>query len=217
MKRYWLLWGIVLGIGCTPSPPPVTEPPTTDVAGTAQDAPALQADPVRLAVFAPSPELALQFGQPVELDGYSMSPPANYRRVIPKVNSEPVPGQRDYTFIGTQREDGSSPVTLVSIVTPNLAEPLPGVEVVLGKMVNKFSQRRTNWKQSEPTYGMLGGIKFGRVEWTGTRTENGRDMMGVIYVAVDQESIIQLHSQDYVENGDALRLGEAALLTFKKL
>lgn len=137
--------------------------------------------------------------------------------MIPKVQHEVVPGQQNFSFSGAQREDGSSPAVLVTILTPNLGEPLPEVEVVLTKAVKSYSQRRANWVQSEPNYGMLGGIKFGKVEWTGTRTDTGRDLKGVIYVGVDQESIIQLLVQDYPQYIDALRLGEAALLSFKKL
>ncbi len=163
------------------------------------------------AQFQPNPELLAGLGESVELGGYKVQPPKGYTLRRQEI---PPPGSRMLAWVGNPRPDGSSPSIQVIIIVAPPNESLPTIDEFLNKSLASIRQRRSDWKASEASYGLINGIQVAKSSWTGKELATGQSMAGIMYVCVTKNAVIQLSTQDLEQYSDALNLGEAALLTF---
>jgi hypothetical protein len=146
--------------------------------------------------------------------GYSIRPPKGYRIDRP----DAPPGMKMFGWIGAARRDGSQPSLSVALITPPAGQaPNLPLEQLADKLLGGLKRRRNNYQQGNPEKGVVNGMNFARIRWTGTESVQNRKMEGFIYVAQDGNKIIQINCQDFVpEARQALPLAEASVLTFKK-
>jgi hypothetical protein len=153
----------------------------------------------------------------VPVEEYTIQPPKGYAY---QETDGPM-GSKMRAWAGPIRKDTSRPSLTLSVLAIPATELAKIKELSLEqlgeKMLAAVKARRTDWKQEKPEAGMVNGIKFVRIRWTGVATVNNREMKGFQYVAVDGKSIVQIASQDFAPESDAsLKLAEAAVLTFKR-
>jgi hypothetical protein len=118
---------------------------------------------------------------------------------------------------GSVRPDGTAPMFQLVLVSPPPGQRPPGVDQFLTSMLDGVRRRRQNWSQSPPEWGTINGLAFLRIRWSGTEPSKGWKMHGVMYAAFDGRAFIQLHTQDIEPHHEqALKIGEAATLTFRK-
>jgi hypothetical protein len=155
-----------------------------------------------------------ELGDAAEINGYFVRPPKGYQETTPAGGP---PGTKLVAWSGTPRSDGTAPMFQVMVGAPPAGERLPGLDELLTKMLDGVKRRRQNWSQSAPERGTINGLTFLRTRWSGTEPNQGWKMHGVMYVAIDGGSFIQLHTQDVEPHHEqALKRSEAAANTFKK-
>jgi hypothetical protein len=189
----WLMGLVVVYAGCSQSDPP---PP-----------------PGPLPVWEPEAALLKELGTITEVHGYLVRPPKGHRKII---SGGGPPGAKVVSW-SLRRADGSSPAFQIMVGSPPPGERLPGLEEFLEVMLDGVRKRRQDWSQAEQERGTINGLTFLRTRWSATELNKGRKMHGVMYVAIDGRTFIELHAQDiepYQE--ETVKIGEAAALTFKK-
>ncbi len=166
--------------------------------------------------WSPDKDLLENLAPAKALGGYTIRPPKGYQMQQAPANAPA--GVKMHAWAGEPRKDGTKPSVLVMFLTPPSGEaPKMTLEQLAERMLGGVKRRRTNWKQGEPEIGMVNGIKFVRVRWTGNEPALNADMEGFVYVAQDGNTILQLTSQDTVaEAKKTLPIAEASVLTLKK-
>lgn len=196
------LISVAMNSGCKKSKPTETEPVKPEKAET--PAATQVRKPVDLS----------QLGEEVELEGYRIRPPRAY------IASGPPPGPprvRGIAWTGTRRADNSAPSLLFMLATIPEGERLPPLESGIQEFLGGIQKRRTDWKQSVPERIEIGGMPFMRAAWEGKETGSGRLMRGVLYLAIDGRTVIQLSSQDFEPHFPAtLAIADVAIETFRK-
>jgi hypothetical protein len=150
-----------------------------------------------------------------DLGGYSIRPPKSFeRQELPKQ----APNSRMFAWAGARRQDGTRPSFTGTLYTPPAGQdPDRNLDQITNVFLEAIKRRHTDWRAEKPEDGIVNGLKFVRVRWKGTEQASGAEKEGILYIAKDGGTIIQLATQDVVpETKKALPLGEAALLTFKK-
>ena len=148
------------------------------------------------------------------VEGYTIRPPSGYQ--MQRANSPA--SMKLIAWVGEAREDGTKPTVMLQIVVPPPGQSvnLP-LEQLAQKMLGRVKRSRTNWRQDKHERGVVNGMTFVRIRWTGTEQAHNRKMAGFTYVALDGTSIVQVSSQDFVPHSNqALPLAEASVLTFQK-
>jgi hypothetical protein len=162
----------------------------------------------------PDDALLGELAEAKEVNGYLVRPPKGYPKTYPAGGP---PGAKLVLWGGTRRPDGTAPMFQVMVGSPPARERLPDLDEFLNTMLDGVKQRRQNWSQSTPERGTVNSLTFLRTRWSGTETNKGWKLHGVMYVAIDGKTFIQLHCQDVEPHHEqALKIGEAAALTFKK-
>jgi len=123
-----------------------------------------------------------------------------------------------FTWANPPRPDGTRATFSVAILTPPPGESLPGgLDKTTEESVVGVKARRTNWSQTPQERGLIAGLEFTRVRWSGTEATTGRKMHGFMYVTIIGKEAVQLSSQDVdPDHEPPLQLAEAAALTFQK-
>jgi hypothetical protein len=150
-----------------------------------------------------------------EVAGYLVRPPKDYPRVNIPAAALPA-GARFFAWVGSKRTDGSAPAFGVNITTLP-----PGRNVLHEKEFNVylkgFKQRYVNWTQSPTRKVKINNLKFLGTRWSATDAKKGWKLHGVLYVAIEGSTLIELMSQDVVpHHEEALKIGEAAASSFRK-
>jgi len=145
-----------------------------------------------------------------DLDNYQIRPPLEYplaRTVAPKATI--------FAWSGPLRPDQTAPMITIIVAKPMPAQKSP--EQIMQDLLDGIKRRRQDWQQSTFERGLVNGLAFLRARWSGTEPSKGWNMHGLMYVAQDNDALIQISTED-VEPHDkeALRISEAAALTFKK-
>jgi hypothetical protein len=178
----------------------------TRSASTGQDRPP--------AVWSPDAALLEQLGPIADVDGYQVRPPQDYAFSPPPATP---PGVKGFGWKGTPREDRTAPQLIVGLTSRPPGEADVALEQYLEEMLGGVQRRRTDWTQTPAERGQVNGLTFVRARWSGTDPERQQKMHGFMYVAKDGSTVIHISSQDVEpHHPDALRLAEAAALTFKK-
>jgi hypothetical protein len=167
----------------------------------------------------PAPAAVLDSsGGATEVAGYMVNPPKGYSVVTPPPNAGP-PGAKFAFWGGTKRPDGTAPMFGVMVGSPPSKEKLPALDEFLNIMLQGVKKQRIapTWTQSPFEELKLGGLTFKRTRWSGTDLKNGWKMHGLMYVAIDGRTFIQITSQDVEpHHEEALKLSETAAQSFKK-
>ena len=88
---------------------------------------------------------------------------------------------------------------------------------VARKMAEEIKLKPEGVRRGPQEQGELGGLRFARLPWGGTHAEAGLPIRGVHYAARDGSRFVVLWTQDVMPEGkEALRLTEAAILSFRK-
>jgi hypothetical protein len=165
--------------------------------------------------WAPDKELLAQLAPYGNVGGYQVRPPRKYDRVVPPPAP---PGGQLFAWAGAKRADNTAPMFMVTMLAPppEVAQKTT-LEQFLDSMLGGIKRRRKDWKQTAVERGQINGLTFLRVRWSGTEAAKGWKMHGFMYVARDGPNFIQIASQDVEPNhAEALKLAEAAALTFRK-
>ena len=73
------------------------------------------------------------------------------------------------------------------------------------------------WTQSAFEDEKIGDLTFKRTRWSGTALQSGWKMHGIMYVAFDGKTMIQIFSQDVdPHHVEALKLSEKSAQTFRR-
>lgn len=145
---------------------------------------------------------------------FRIRPPKGYRMS----REQGPPGSDVFGWVGAERRDGSRPYLMVMGVSPpagkrNTYTP----ESALDRSLSALQEQRSEWKRTETEKGKINGVPFVRAYWSGKEPERKVKMRGFAYLTIDGERIIQINSQDVEPHAeDALKLAEAAALTFQK-
>jgi hypothetical protein len=130
---------------------------------------------------------------------------------------------------------GGGPMGGVNIISPNPQQAASAMHFVfsiqpyIGRRQDdteeteiEFSLRmdknlHTDWSQSKMERGLINGIVFARVAWTGASQSRGELESGVIYWAIDGRNTIQIEASTDLPPTDPLyRLIDVAILTFER-
>ncbi len=169
-----------------------------------------------LRVWEPDAKLLEELGPFTPVDEYQVRPPKAYSLTPPAPNGS---GQiRAFYWTGTPREDKTAPYFLIALVSSPAGEVKEKtLEKELDELLEGFHRRRSNWTQTSPERGQVNGMTFVRSYWSGIDPEKQAKMHGFMYATKDSSTLIHLSSQDVEPHYEhALKLAEAAVLTFKK-
>ncbi|HYV35329.1 MAG TPA: hypothetical protein VE988_06470 [Gemmataceae bacterium] len=162
----------------------------------------------------PDAVLAKQLGNETNVEGYQLRPPKGY---FAGQSSTPFEGAKLLPWAGDLRPDNTVPGLLVMILKPPPNIPKRSLEQFHAEMLKGIENRRKSWSPSAIEQGQINGLTFVRTYWSGTDSTSGKKMHGFKYSAIDGEIYIDLGCQDVdPHHREALKLGEAAALTFKK-
>jgi hypothetical protein len=89
-------------------------------------------------------------------------------------------------------------------------------DVVLAGYFSGVKKGKTDWQQSAPERGRIGGIPFTRVQWTATDPAQGAKVRGVVYCGAKGREVFVLTGMETVGTESSLPLAEAAARTFSK-
>ena len=154
-----------------------------------------------------------QLGQDVAIGKFFLRPPKEY--FLTKLDSPE--GALILTWRGETRFDQTFPHLIATIVVQSKEEKQSyQSKEALKILLAGIEKNRNAWKASTPQEGTINGVEVVRSYWNGTDKASGKKMKGFIYVLIDEKTIINLASQDTIENEGALKLAEAAVLTFHK-
>jgi hypothetical protein len=169
------------------------------------------------AEWTPDRALVQRLADAADVEGYTIQPPKGFRmQRMQRANAPANP--KMFAWVGDTRKDGARPSVTLMIAVPPPGESvnLP-LEQVAEKLLGGVKRGRANWRQDTPERGVVNGMNFVRIRWSGMEPGRTRKMEGFIYVALDGTSVIQLGSQDVVPHGkQTLPLAEASVLTFRK-
>ncbi len=176
----------------------------------AQQAPALPQ-------WSPSPTLLKKLGGPTSVEGYLLQVPESYEHVIPTAGTPD--GVNSYFWVGPGRKDETHPLLMLVLLVPPIAQPQSwSLNQIAAEMLPEIKALRRDWTQTPPEAGIIQGMKFVRIRWTGMDRKEKRKMQGWIMVAREGDTFIELSSQDVVPYAEqTLALAEAAARTFKRL
>ncbi len=162
----------------------------------------------------PDKLLAKRLGTVVKIEKYTLQPPKDYH-FLHKNGPE---GAKMFAWVSDERKDGTKATLLLNLVAPPVGEATKyALDQLADKLLGGVKRRRTNWHQEKTEIGLVNGLTFARINWTGTEPIHDLKMKGFNYVAIDGDTIIQLSSQDILsEANQALPIAEAAILTLKK-
>jgi hypothetical protein len=162
----------------------------------------------------PDKELVKSLAPTVKIAGYILQPPKGYKMRM----GSPPQGVAAMAWAGEKRDDGTRPTLIFSLIDMDARDLQQyTIEDLADKLLGGVKRRRTEWQQGKTERGIVNGMTFARISWTGTESEQKHKMRGFIYVALDGDSIIQLTSQDVLPVANqSVPLAEAAVLTFKK-
>lgn len=169
-------------------------------------------DAASLDNWAPDAALVSKLGKRGEFVGYTMQPPVGF-------SSTPAQSQGPQTvqgWGGPRNAAGVASSLTITILKPPSNEKLPALSRAMAKFIGGIKQRRVNWHESKPIVGAIDGSEFMKKTWTGTEANQRADMNGIMYVGIVDDRIVALSIQDVsAEPTDAMKLAEAAALTFK--
>lgn len=154
-----------------------------------------------------------KLARPVTIEGLTIRPPKGYE--IQRNGGE---GASAYAWTGGYRPDGTQAQMMLCIAHPPPKEIAKStLEQLTLQILGGTKRRRTAWQQGKVEVGVINGIKFGRVRWTGTEPDLGIKMQGFLYVAKTTTGIVFVSSQDILEEApQTLRIAEAAALTLRR-
>jgi hypothetical protein len=166
----------------------------------------------------PDKKLVERLAKEEVVEGYAFRPPAGYRLERPEIPKNMVHVLKIYGWVGKKREDGTRPTIMVNTVLPGTGKPFTlTAEQAADNLLNAIKQGHTDWRQDKPEKGVVNGMDFVRVRWSGISSTKNRRMRGFIYLAFDGPKMLRLTSQDYVpEDEKSLPLAEASALTIRK-
>jgi hypothetical protein len=171
-------------------------------------------DPQEDAGWQPDATLLDELAPAEDVAGYQIRPPKGFAKSGP---DKPIAGVKAIPFwFGTARADEPAPQLKVQVSTVP-AEMAPPLEEALSGQLSLPKQQLERWSQLEPERGKVNGLDFLRVRWSGTDPRTKAKTSGFTYVAQDGENSVTLSGQATgPEQENALKLAEAAVLTFKK-
>ncbi|HEV3081481.1 MAG TPA: hypothetical protein VGY66_17005 [Gemmataceae bacterium] len=170
---------------------------------------------LQLPIWKTEPALLMELGPEVAVDKYSVRPPRGYERVTPPAGTVPPVGQF-FFWASEPREDGTAASLTMMIVTPPGNEEFPSLEDAHEQSLESIKRRRQTWMVTRREAGLVGGIRFLRSRWNGMDADLG-PMHGFSYSAFDGRAFISIASQDIRQHHQqALKIAEAAALTFRK-
>lgn len=161
-----------------------------------------------------SSPVASKLDDELVVEGYSLQPPRNYT----VSQQEDRDGSEAFAWLGAQRKDKTRPVLMLSLIPVPAAEVgMHTAEELAGKFASAIKRQRTNWKQEPLQKPTIGGLTFVRIGWSGYQPTEKRDMQGVLYVALDGDTIVEFATQDVLPYAlQTLPIAEAAVHTFKR-
>lgn len=176
--------------------------------------------PSGCAAWRSDPRLAHALGPEVRIQGYAMRLPGGYREALPPRGApglpQPILNTHVYTRAGLG--DGNAPILTVAITPADSANAL-SLDDAMAAKISPLKHSLRNCVQSPVEHGTIGGLRFARAYFQGTRPGPSGPIAarGVIYVAIDSREIIEMQADASGPDAQAaLSLAEAALLTFRK-
>jgi hypothetical protein len=148
-----------------------------------------------------------------DVDAYQIRPPKGYR-FMPLHT----PDQKGFLWTGPLRADTSAP-ELTAVITTS---PFPGEAMALSlesfveRWLAKGKKVFPNWQQTPAERGQVNGLTFLRVKWQWPTEYINTKSWGREYFAQDGAKFIRITIHDMAPDDQALPLGEAAALTFRK-
>jgi hypothetical protein len=163
----------------------------------------------------PAAALLDELAPAADVADYQVRPPKGFAKSADP--DKPPKGIKAMPFwFGAARADEPAPqlMVLVSAVPAEMAPPL---EEALSGQLALPKQQLERWSQTEPERGKVNGLDFLRARWSGTDPKTKAKTSGFTYVAQDGENSVTLSGQATgPDQENALKLAEAAVLTFKK-
>lgn len=119
-------------------------------------------------------------------------------------------------WVGPKQENGVSAAVALTLVTPPNENEVPDLDESMRKFLDGIKKRRTNWEESETTYGEIDGAVFAKNSWTGVDKTQGVNMTGTIFVGIVNDKLVSISIQDAADNTENdLARAEASALTFR--
>jgi hypothetical protein len=176
---------------------------------------ATETGPIRKKVvedWKPDAEFASKLSSRTQCCGFTIQPPVGYtRRNVAQGRQELVGWQ------GPSRDNGTRSSFSIAVATPPPNEELPSLDIAILKLIQNIKNRRSDWQESGPSYGQIGGIDFVKKTWSGIDLQQDVKLAGVIYVALVDGKVVQLSTQDLdPQPDDGMKLAEASIRTFGK-
>jgi len=155
-----------------------------------------------------------QLADAVTVEGFSIRPPKGY---LLQTRSGPYESKAN-VWVGPTRADGTRGQVMVLTVSAAAERLGPlNLEELFEELLAGLRERRTQWKQSATEKGLINGLMFQRIHWSGRDKTNDVGLHGVVYIAIAGETVVQLSSQDVdAHYQDAFGLAESSIFTFER-
>ena len=155
-------------------------------------------------------------GAPFRMSQFEIRPPANFRFVkhIAELNT--------YYWVGPVRKDETYPQFMIIVTCLPTDKAKTPLADLLQEVMGSIKKRRQDWSDTAAEQGKINGLRFIRSSWRGVATNaaheglSGREMHGIVYLAVHDNQAIQIMCQDVVpDHAESLKQGKSAVMTFR--
>lgn len=197
-----------------PNSAPTTAPmpqPTTAIPKTTLVTPAAELPEWSLAGAA-----AASLGDPYSMTKFEIRPPANFRFI------KYSPETKTYIWVGPVRADETYPQLMVIVTPLSAQESNNSLTTSLQGVLGAIQKLRESWTSTPIEQGKINGVPFVRCSWNGVVAGGaraglvGRKMHGVVYLAVHENSAIQIMCQDVEpDHAEGIKLGGISALSFR--
>jgi peroxiredoxin len=148
-----------------------------------------------------------QLGPETEIGAYRMRVPRDF------VSQRRAPEQGQQSFLW-KRSTFFQGATYLEVTIRPAAEAKP--EEALEQCLAAVPGLHQGWSCPPAQRGEVNGLSFQRADWTALERGSKRPMSGVVFVALDGDTLIQIAARSTEANRSAYALAEAAALTFRK-
>lgn len=166
--------------------------------------------------WTPAPELLEQLGPYQDCGDYQIRVPKGYRKYDLNAPLTSSVGGTLLGWGGPLEPNGTRPVITVLVLPMPLGASSRTREQALDEMLRSLKKDRSAWQQTPTELGEINGLSFARANWTGLDRRGLRDHR-TAYAYVEGRTLIEAECGGVEPNqGPALELGNAAILTLRK-
>jgi hypothetical protein len=147
-----------------------------------------------------------------DVEGYQIRLPKGYS--LTQLPMATPAGMKLFFWMGPRQADGGASFVQVSLVALPSQETKLNLATALAGAQDALKAQQREWQQTPAEPGQINGLPSLRVQNRGA--QGGAKVRGFMYAVQDGSTLIMISGAAPEANADALKLAEAAALTFRK-